>query len=283
MNRLLGIAATLSLLLMGGVALADTSSTASTSAQAVVSTPTFPIAELGSCDSRVACHTYCEVASNRDACFTYAQAHGLMSREKVEAAKAILSKKGPGSCDSRDACVAYCTDSSHQDECIAFAQSHKIIAEDKVLLIKKLISGTGPGACKTSHSCRAYCEDPLHGSECRAFAQENGLVRAKMMSSTTPAALRSRAMTASSTPGNREMEMKIKVSSSTPPGLRDMRPGLGSTTRPQERPMMTGSPTRGADMPRPPLPPKPLRQDVSTTSDNMGAMIIRAVAHLMGL
>ena len=54
---------------------------------------TFPIAELGNCGSQNACHDYCEVDANHDACLTYAQAHNLMTREKVQEARQELERR----------------------------------------------------------------------------------------------------------------------------------------------------------------------------------------------
>src|SRR5689334_18491712 len=111
MKKFLNVAGIFSLLMWGALAFAQTNETATNETPKL----TFPIAELGDCESKQACKLYCDAASHRDACFAYAKKVGLMSNEKVEAAKLLLSKKGPGGCNSKDSCKAYCADSSHAE------------------------------------------------------------------------------------------------------------------------------------------------------------------------
>ena len=78
-------------------------------------TVTFPVAELGNCASKSECKLYCDDASHREACYTFAQSHGLMNKDQVAAARLIVTKKGPGGCSTKDACRIYCEDSAHAD------------------------------------------------------------------------------------------------------------------------------------------------------------------------
>lgn len=165
----------------------------------------YPVAELGGCESREACKLYCDKEANRDACFAYAQKVGLMSKGKVKAAVAVLSKKGPGNCNGKEACVAYCSDSSHQNECLSFAQTYQLISEEKMGFIKKLISGEAPGACKSAETCKMYCADPVHRDECRSFAETNGLVRT---ASSSPRAQIVNGVLASTTPSAAPVQPK---------------------------------------------------------------------------
>lgn len=270
MKTLFKSAAILSLLFLGTLAFAegDTATSTPSNDASVMSRISFPIADLGGCDSREACRLYCDVASHRDACFAYAQKVGLMSKEKINAAKIIISKKGPGSCGSKESCVAYCADSAHADECLSFAQNHKILGDDKISLIKKLVRGEGPGACKSQESCRGYCADSAHADECRAFAQDNGL-RPKMGSTTNMMPKPPRMGSSTSAEVHR-------VLASTTPGkergmeLRDIRDTRGSTT--------PNNPFR-----KPLLPPKPQNAPRdSGEKDNLGASVIKAFVHLLG-
>ncbi len=283
MKNLIQLAAGAALLLCGAT-LALAQSDTATSSASVLSKISYPVAELGNCDSRDACKTYCDADANHDACFAYAQKVGLMSREKIEAAKIILAKGGPGLCNSKESCVAYCSDSSHQDECLSFAQTHKVIASSTVMLIKKLNSGEGPGACKSSATCKMYCEDSSHRDECRAFAEENGLAR-PMGSSTMMKPPRTGSSTveqvkqvlASTTPGReRGMELHDIHGSTTPPGIQKGEPQrkVSSTTPPGFQKPGIGSSTEGR-----PLPPKPVQP---SGDDSLGASVLRGFARLLG-
>ncbi len=54
----------------------------------------FPIADLGGCTDKDACRAYCDDPTHRDACFTFAQTHGLMSQSEVERARAYIQNLG---------------------------------------------------------------------------------------------------------------------------------------------------------------------------------------------
>jgi hypothetical protein len=245
----------------------------------------FPIAELGNCESRQACKLYCDQSANRDACFSYAQKSGLMNKEKVVAAKLLLSKKGPGGCDSKDSCRTYCSDSSHQEECLTFAKTNKVITDDRAAFIRKVTTGEAPGACKSAETCKMYCEDPTHRDECRAFAEANGLVR-KVASSTN---LRVKEVLASTTPGReRGMELRAIHSSSTPPGMlknNDVQRKVSSTSQPNNQGDMRKPPSMGSSSPmkKPLPPPKPTQPGgAPPAGDNLGAAVWHGFLKLLG-
>jgi hypothetical protein len=283
MKNLLKVAGIFSLLMWGALAFAQTEGTAGA---------TFPIVELGNCESREACKLYCDEATHKDACFAYAKKVGLMSSEKIEAAKKILSKKGPGGCNSKDSCKAYCADSAHAEECLTFAESHKIITTEKVDLIKRVVQGEAPGACKSPQTCKMYCSDPAHRDECRAFAEANGLGRPRAGSSTPPgvfiregvasSTLRAKELRAGSTTApfkNLPPRMGSSTLEGKPPAAGVMRQNMGSTTRPE-----------GINKPQlqRPAPPsgtvKPLQQPVPPEqNDGLGAAVLKAFLHLLGL
>jgi hypothetical protein len=255
MKKILRISGIAALLLGGMVAFAQTNDPPASSQinGSAMSRVVFPVNELGNCGSREACKLYCDDASHREACFSYAQKVGLMSKEKIDAAKQILSKKGPGGCSSQDSCKTYCADSSHSEECLAFAEEHKIIGPEKADLIKRIVKGEAPGACKSAQTCRMYCEDPSHRDECKAFAEENGLGRP-----------------------NKVLEM---TGSSTNPMREDMMPPRAgsSTMKNGEKPPALQ--TQEQKPPSQKLPPKPKEDG---TGANLGAAVLNAFAHLLG-
>ena len=135
---------------------------------------TFPVAELGNCESKMECKQYCDIPENREPCLSFAEKNGLMSREEAAIARKLGNETGPGGCRGQE-CETYCEDESNAEECIAFAEKHDLIPKEELEIAKKMIGKTGPGGCRGS-ACKKYCEDSAHMEECIAFAEENGLM-----------------------------------------------------------------------------------------------------------
>jgi len=144
---------------------------------------TFPIAELGNCSSREACKAYCDDSAHSEACFSFAQKNGLMSKEKVVQAKKFKGLVGPGGCTG-EVCKIYCRDESHKEECTSFAQKNGIQVKMRIAALRENASTTalfkdgmtGPGGCTTREACKAYCDESSHADECLQFAQKHKLM-----------------------------------------------------------------------------------------------------------
>jgi hypothetical protein len=143
----------------------------------------FPVAELGNCTSKEACHAYCDESAHMGACIAFAKAHGLMNKEEAARSEKFsqrLSKgETPGGCDSPASCNTYCSDTIHLDECMTFAEKHDIKGDDyersKRLRGYLKQGGTMPGGCTSRASCEAYCSDFTHAEECSVFAERAGV------------------------------------------------------------------------------------------------------------
>src|SRR3989338_11682344 len=135
----------------------------------------FPVAELGNCASKEACHRYCEDPANHDACISFAESHNLMSKEEIAIARKIGKEKGPGGCAGVQ-CKAHCDDDEHIDEGLAFAEKHGLIPPEEVAVAKEVRTRGGPGGCKKEKECRAYCVAEGHFEECIAFAEKHNLI-----------------------------------------------------------------------------------------------------------
>lgn len=184
------------------IALAQTDPAAAGTPAAGVLPVVFPIAELGGCSSKDACRVYCDIEDHHDACFAYAQTHGLMRQDEIQKAREFLKQRiasstpvrpkppvnasssidaalaadgGPGGCTTRDACKIYCSDSAHSDECLAFAKKFALMSDEEILKARKLESQVGPGGCR-GEECKAYCADTSHTELCVQFAQQNGFI-----------------------------------------------------------------------------------------------------------
>ncbi|MDP6527642.1 MAG: hypothetical protein QF858_02070 [Candidatus Pacebacteria bacterium] len=143
----------------------------------------YPIAELGNCESRSDCESYCGSLDHIDECISYAEAHNLLTPEEIEEAKtfAEIGSVGPGGCRSHDECDDYCSDINNIEECIAFGEEHDLISEEELEEARKMLNAINsgvalPGGCTDKESCEIYCEDGANIDECIAFAEAAGLM-----------------------------------------------------------------------------------------------------------
>ena len=146
----------------------------------------YPIAELGGCEDRDACESYCNTLLHIDECISYADRNGLLSAEEIAEARtfAKLGSSGPGGCENRVECDRFCSDINNIKECIAFGEKHGLIDDEHIGEARKVLSAIEsgaklPGGCSSKESCEAYCEDGAHISECVAFAEAAGLISAE--------------------------------------------------------------------------------------------------------
>ncbi len=148
---------------------------------------TFPIPELGNCDSKEACKSYCNDPTHMDACVAFAESHGLMNKDEAARAKQFKNKLqgggGPGGCTSPQGCETFCRNIQNIEACVAFARSQGVRdrrVEDAEKLQKYLKSGGQmPGGCTSEESCKAYCSDFSHAEECYEFAKQAGITQVR--------------------------------------------------------------------------------------------------------
>ncbi len=155
-------------------------------ASAQESSITFPVAELGNCESKKACHAYCDDLANVNECVAFAETHGLLNKDEAKKAKefARLGGKGPGGCTSRDECESYCEDPSNMRQCLAFAKESGMMDGHELEEAEKVASylesgGSTPGNCRGERQCRTYCEAEGHMEECVEFAIKMGFMSEK--------------------------------------------------------------------------------------------------------
>ena len=147
---------------------------------------TFPIAELGGCESKEQCKTYCDDPANIEACVAFAESNGLMNRDEAAQARTFAGQTGPGGCRGPE-CRTICADPAYRAECIAFAREHGLVPppqgpqvneptidEDKAMRVVE--ERGGPGGCRTKDECRAFCDIEGNMETCLAFATEHDLM-----------------------------------------------------------------------------------------------------------
>src|SRR3989344_4111770 len=148
----------------------------------------FPIAELGGCNSKAECKAYCDDSTHAEACLSFAESRGMMSKDEIKTARKFIGQTGPGGCTG-SACRQYCNSKEHFAECRAFAEKNGLIPprgerpqgpaidKDKEDAVEKLVEREGgPGGCTSKAACKTYCEDGTHVDECLAFAEKNGMM-----------------------------------------------------------------------------------------------------------
>ena len=148
----------------------------------------FPIEDLGGCESRQACKTYCDDPANMDKCLAFAEQKGIMSKTEVTKARSyakVMKEKleFPGGAKNPAEAKKYCEDRNHMEECLAFAEKHGLIEPEELKQAKKFMplmkSGQTPGGCQSKEECESYCQNENNFEECASFAQKHGLVSAE--------------------------------------------------------------------------------------------------------
>jgi len=147
----------------------------------------YPVAELGSCENKSECKSYCDDIEHIDECIAFAEKHNLMSEREVRDAREFADRgirRGPGSCTTHDECEAYCENVNNIEECLAFADKHKMLPKEELKearqIAKALREGAElPGGCTNKQSCDTYCSDSAHIEECVAFAEKAGFMDEK--------------------------------------------------------------------------------------------------------
>ena len=145
----------------------------------------FPVKELGNCQDKSSCKSYCDKPENAKACVNFAEKNNLMSKEEVETAKKFIAagNKGPGGCSGKNECETYCNNIDHIDECVAFGEKNNLMPPEELKEAKMVQSaikrGVKPPACNGKKACDTYCESPNNMEECIAFGAEAGFIQGK--------------------------------------------------------------------------------------------------------
>jgi hypothetical protein len=145
----------------------------------------YPVAELGFCQDKASCRSFCDQQKNKETCLDFAQKNNLMSEDEVEKAKRFLAigEKGPGNCEGAKECEAFCSNSDHIEECITFAEENNLIPPEELAQARKardaIRRGFKPPPCGGKEQCEAYCDQPEHMEECIVFGKEAGFIQDK--------------------------------------------------------------------------------------------------------
>lgn len=143
----------------------------------------YPISELGNCENREGCETYCANPENSLDCLDYAEANNLIALEEIEIARRMLTlgeTSGPGDCRGYIECESYCEIIDHIDECLDFAEGNDLIPPEELEEARKVAAaieqGFEPPNCNSRTECDIYCSQPENIEECIVFAEAAGLI-----------------------------------------------------------------------------------------------------------
>lgn len=144
----------------------------------------FPVAELGNCQNKQECKSYCDNPDNIEACVAFAESRGLMNKEEAGRAKKFSASLrsaggGPGGCRTPEGCRQFCENINNLETCLSFAAQQGIgdkdINEGKKIAAYLKSGGSMPGGCTSRQACERYCGDFDHAEECLAFSEKVGL------------------------------------------------------------------------------------------------------------
>ncbi len=153
--------------------------TATTSAVAQRYHFSFPVVELGNCNSLDECKAYCNEVANQDACTTFAKSHGFYkvppsagpSQSVIAAAKTELG------CNSAAECKQFCSQEENRTKCEEFAQKYHLgpppssnqLSSDILQRAQQILG------CSTADECKTFCSEEANHQKCADFAQTVGL------------------------------------------------------------------------------------------------------------
>lgn len=145
---------------------------------------TFPIPELGNCQTALACFTYCSQAKNQSACRDFARKNGLAKPEEEEdeeekvTPEIIQSAQEELGCTSRASCQTICSQSENYEKCHTFAKKHKLAKEneEKGPPAEVIEAAQTELGCTDQLSCSNFCQNKQNREKCYEFAKKHRLI-----------------------------------------------------------------------------------------------------------
>lgn len=135
----------------------------------------------GGCKGKNECDKYCGQKDNIESCIAFAEKNGLMSGQKLQESKKVLTaiKKSakPLGCNSQQECDGYCATAEHMEECINFGIEAGILAADQQSNARKVLTAIKSGAvppCQ-GRACPAFCRNRANVTACEKFRKEAGI------------------------------------------------------------------------------------------------------------
>ncbi|MFW6143762.1 MAG: hypothetical protein ACOC4Z_02510 [Patescibacteria group bacterium] len=138
----------------------------------------FPIPQLGNCQSVKDCKTYCDLPENYEACTQFAEEHNI-GNGKASKRYILVNIEFPikelDNCASLEECKELCYDPSNYEACTQLAKNHSIATiknSNKGYLLENVRFPIPElGSCSSLKDCRDFCNDPQNRDKCLQFVE----------------------------------------------------------------------------------------------------------------
>ncbi|MBI4039281.1 hypothetical protein HY388_00445 [Candidatus Daviesbacteria bacterium] len=136
---------------------------------------TFPIGELGNCQTIAECGNYCKKDGNLPACMAFVKKYQITKDDVLTFTISELDN-----CQMGSDCRNFCNRDENIAQCIDFADKYDLLSTSNIELAQKFTqavgSGGGPGGCKSLEQCERYCDDSSHTNECLDYVGKKNLL-----------------------------------------------------------------------------------------------------------
>ncbi|MDD5032658.1 MAG: hypothetical protein PHC85_00860 [Candidatus Pacebacteria bacterium] len=144
----------------------------------------YPIAELGSCNSQEECKIYCDNPANQISCIEWGKSRGVfsaMEAKRMEDMAQMENKPedpvaGPGGCTTPKSCDMYCRSLENLDECLNYGVQNGYTSAEEADKIREKAAKGGPGGCQSRENCDSYCKNRDNIEECMKFVVDEGKI-----------------------------------------------------------------------------------------------------------
>jgi hypothetical protein len=169
----------------------------------------YPIAELGSCNSREECKAFCDSPDNELTCLKWAQDNGFAQKstpkqqpqqpgdqdrpqdqnrqqnenmnegdgnEQQRTIDEEAFRNAPGGCKTPRECDMYCRVEEHLGECLDYSVKYGYSTQEEADKILAQSKKGGPGGCKGPEQCDAFCKQPANARACMQFVVDEGKI-----------------------------------------------------------------------------------------------------------
>ncbi|OGG33969.1 hypothetical protein A3I80_01005 [Candidatus Gottesmanbacteria bacterium RIFCSPLOWO2_02_FULL_40_10] len=133
---------------------------------------TFPVKELGDCESIDDCRDYCSLEDNKETCRDYSIKKKIIKTTVRRISNTILTAaRTELGCDSKTSCHNYCRQPENMDICRSFGEKHDLIKAVQAKSFHPEIWAKAKKElkCEDELSCKNFCSHPDNKKICAAF------------------------------------------------------------------------------------------------------------------
>lgn len=137
----------------------------------------FPIPELGGCESYTDCRNYCQDPLHRNDCTTFAKQKKFYKEEHTDSVSLLKSAEAEFGCNTEESCRKVCERSENWVKCGEFAKRNKltgglVVNPENEKVLQKAQERLG---CDSLASCFKACTLEENRQRCSDLANEVGL------------------------------------------------------------------------------------------------------------